>query len=179
MTPIEPHNSAADRPSPASQRRAVRRTATLPALAAAVAVGAVVGGIALGKGDAEATPAGTVRAFLTSAVVQNNGVAACRYLTTGAGRRVTEPTAPEAGCHITLSSVHLRLGGRSIAAESALKTLDYRVEQRGAQARVTVAAGGSAVTFGLREATAAELSEFRAPPTPWRIDSGVERLVGT
>lgn len=176
-TPIEPEHNGVERTSPAAQRRAVRRTSTLPALAAVLAVGTAVIGIAVGKGDAEATPAGTVRAFLTSAVIENNGVVACRYLTAYASGRVEEPAAPDAGCHITLSSARLRLGGRSIAAESDLKQLDYRVEQRGAHARVTVATGGAALTFGVRKATAAELREFRAPPTPWRIDSGIDRLV--
>jgi hypothetical protein len=175
--PSRPAHTDAERTAPAIARRAVRRAAILAALAALLAVGGVALGRSLAPNDAEASPAGTVRAFLTDAVIERNGVVACRYLTPAARQRVEATTSPKPSCSIALMFARLRLGGRSIAQESAVKQLDYRVEEHGGRARVTVAAGAAGESFGLRRATADELREFQAPPTHWRIDSGVDRLV--
>jgi hypothetical protein len=119
-----------------------------------------------------------VRDFLIVAAVDRNSVVACRYLMAHAVRRVQNVELPQPSCEIALSAARLRLGSRLIDQESAVKGLTYRVEQRGARARVTVSANGATLAFGLRRATATERDEFQAPPTLWRIDSGVERLVG-
>jgi hypothetical protein len=162
----------------ASARRAVRRTALVIAATAVLAVSAVALGTALGRDTGAGSPAGTVRDFLIVAAVDRNSVGACRYLTARAVRRVENVEPPHTSCEIALWAARLRLGSRLIDQESAVKGLTYRAEQRGERARVTVSGDGSALTFGLRRATATERDEFQAPPTPWRIDSGVERLVG-
>jgi hypothetical protein len=160
-------------------RRAVRRTALVIAATAVLAMSAVALGTALGRDTRAGSPTGTVRDFLIVAAVDRNSVVACRYLTAHAVRRVENVEPPHTSCEIALSAARLRLGGRVIDQESAVKGLTYRVEQRGTRAGVTVSADdGAALTFGLRRATATERDEFQAPTTLWRIDSGVERLVG-
>lgn len=176
-TTREPTDAA--RTGATAARRAVRRTALVVAATAVLAVSAVALGTALGRDTGAGSPAGTVRDFLIVAAVDRNSVVACRYLTAHAVRRVDNVELPHTPCEIALSAARLRLGGRLVEQESAVKGLAYRVEQRGTRAVVTVSADdGAALTFGLRRATATERDEFQAPPTPWRIDSGVERLVG-
>ena len=166
-------------PGATAGRRALRRTAMLVAATAALAVSAVALGTALGRDTGAASPTGSVRDFLIVAAVDRNSVGACRYLTAHAVRRVENVEPPHTSCEIALWAARLRLGGRLIDQESTVKGLTYRVEQRGTRAGVTVSADdGAALTFGLRRATATERDEFQAPATLWRIDSGVERLVG-
>jgi hypothetical protein len=147
-------------------------------LAALLVVGCVALGTALGRENRAASPAGTVRAFLTDAVIDRNGVVACRYLTPRERQLVEAATSRGASCAIALSASALRLGGRNILQESSLKRLDYRVDERGGHAQVTLGSGAAAHTFILRRATSAELREFQPPPTHWRIDSGAEGLLG-
>jgi hypothetical protein len=161
----------------AAGRRALRRTALVIGAAAVLAVSAVALGTADGRDSGAGSPAGTVRDFLTVAAVDSNSVDACRYLTSHAVRSVQDVEPPDTSCEIALWAARLRLGGRLIDQESAVKRLSYRVEQNGARARVTVSADGAALTFGLRRATATELDEFQAPQTRWRIDSGVDELL--
>jgi hypothetical protein len=170
-TDLAPSNSA-------GQRRAVRQTVLLMAGTAALAVSAVAFGTALDRDTGAASPAGTVRGFLIEAAIQNNGVVACRYLTPEAVRSLAAAEPPDTSCESALWSARLMMGGRLIDQESAVKGLSYRVEQRGERARVTVSGNGAARTFTLRRATASELDDFRPPPTPWRIDSGVDGLLG-
>jgi hypothetical protein len=161
----------------AGQRRAVRQTALLMAGTAALAVSAVALGTAIGRDTGAGSPAGTVRAFLTEAAIENNGVAACRYLTSDAVRRLAAVEPRDTSCENALRSARLTLGGRLIEQESALKALDYRVEQSGERARVTVSGNGAARSFTVRRATASELDEFQPPPTRWRVDGGVNALL--
>ena len=164
---------------PPMERRTVRRLGILAALTLVLALSGVVLTAAFGRDDHEASPAGTVRGFLINAAIDGNSVAGCRYLTP-AERQHAEATAPpDASCEIALLPASLRLGGQPIATEAALKRIDYGVDEHGDRASVTARLPGSAagVTFGLRRATAGEMSEFQAPPTQWRIDSGVTQLL--
>jgi hypothetical protein len=164
-------------PNAAWQRRAVRQTALLMAGTAALAVGAVALGTALDHDTGAATPEGTVRSFLMEAAIENNGVVACRYLTSGAVRRLAAVEPRDTSCENALRAARLTVGGRLIEQESALKALDYRVEQSGERARVTVSGNGAARSFMVRRATASELDEFQPPPTHWRVDGGVNALL--
>jgi hypothetical protein len=180
------HRDVPPQPEPGEPEETVRsvaplalRTATvLVALAALIVVGCVALGTAHGRENREATPAGTVRAYLTDAVIDRNGVEACKFLTPAARQRLEDLTTPHPSCAIALSSARLRAGGQSVRQESALKELDYRGEEHGTRAWVSVGTGTARQTFGLRRATPGELREFTPPPTHWRIDSGVDGLLG-
>jgi hypothetical protein len=108
------------------------------------------------------SPAGTVRGFL-GAVVDNDGVDACRYLTNPERVR-----AAQHACQAFFGAATLWSDGRPVTSDAQLDGLSYRTH-------------GSTVTvdgrrFVLVRATPAERTEFLAPPTPWRIASNVRWL---
>jgi hypothetical protein len=148
------------------ERRALRRTVLA---FAAVAASTFAITTAVGQDTNPGTPADTVRDFLIDAVAEDDGFGACRYLTGHEMHAVRMLEPRGTSCEAALSTA--RLG--SVDPESAIKHLAYHVEQRRDRARVTVAGH----TFELRPATRRELTEFMAPPTPWRIDSGAAALV--
>jgi hypothetical protein len=169
MPPAQP-------PTPALDRRAVRRTVKTFSVLAAVAAGVAVGVVAFAREDSAATPDGTVRDFLVSSVVDDDGVGACRYLTPRAMREISSVEPRDTPCEAALEFSTLTLGADRLDDEAEVKRLSYHQEQRGDRARVTVGAGGADRTFTLRRATPQE-REGIEPPTPWRIDSGVAALV--
>jgi len=114
------------------------------------------------------SPQGTVRGFL-GAVVDRDGVSACRYLTAGARRDFERSGAT---CEDFFGESELRLGGHGFTSDGSLAAL--RFSEDGPV--VTVAWHGHAMRFAVRPASARELSEFQPPPTPWRIASNVSRL---
>lgn len=156
----------------------MRRTAIAVAIAVVMAVSAIAIGTARGRDSHGGSPAGTVRSFLIDTAIDQDGVGACSYLTVASRRRLQDAQTPHQSCEIALSHRQLRLGGRTLGDEAAVKALSYRVWQQGTRARVTVSADGGSLSFGLRRATATELAEFQPPPTGWRIDSGVDELEG-
>jgi hypothetical protein len=105
---------------------------------------------------------GTVRGFL-GAVVDNDGVTACRYLTARARQEYADHS-----CQGSFGALQLRLGGRAATSDAQLDRLHYAAHGR------TVTVGGK--RLGLQWATPGERSEFLAPPTPWRVASGVGHL---
>jgi hypothetical protein len=105
---------------------------------------------------------GTVRGFL-GAVVDNDGVTACRYLTTRASGEYAQGE-----CQGFFGAAHLRAGGRLVTSDAQLDRLHF-------------AAHGNVVTvsgrrFVLARATPAERAEFMAPPGPWRVAGGIGQL---
>jgi hypothetical protein len=108
------------------------------------------------------SPAGTVRGFL-GAVIDNDGVTACRYLT---GRARAE--AAGHACQGFFGGVSLRLGGRLMTTDAQLDRLSYVT-----RGHVVTVGGGR---FVLARATPAARAEFMAPPTAWRISSNVRWL---
>jgi hypothetical protein len=76
-----------------------------------------------------------------------------------------------------MSVARLRLGDEFVQQESQVKALGYAVRRSARRAQVRVSGDSGATTFGLTWATRPELQEFQAPPTPWRIDSGVTALL--
>ncbi|WP_028062432.1 hypothetical protein [Solirubrobacter soli] len=112
------------------------------------------------------TPQGTVRSFLTDAVVDHDPVDACGYLTP----RARKSFEPGQDCASLFASA--RLDG--VISDRGLARLTYRVTADGS-ARVVHAGGRS---FVLLPASPEALAEFHAPPTDWRIDSGIAGLAG-
>jgi hypothetical protein len=108
------------------------------------------------------SPAGTVRGFL-GAVVDDDGITACRYLT-GAARA----QAADHDCQGSFGDATLLLGGHTMTTDAQLDRLTYVTHGR------TVTVGGR--RFVLTRATPAGRAEFMAPPTPWRIASNVRWL---
>jgi hypothetical protein len=144
-------------------------------------VTALVGLVTLAGNDnrppARADPIGTVRRFLTLTAGDNNGYQACRYLTTQEMGRAALAAGGTASCSQGFDSARLTFGGKTYNANN-LKALTYSSVERDGSAVVTVSASGSSLRFHLVPATAAEVNEFGAPPTDWRIDQGAPALIG-
>jgi hypothetical protein len=114
----------------------------------------------------------TVRDFLVAAYVDDDGAAACGYLSLHEQRQVTVarrlPTCREAL--------------NDPAGPPALAGLTSPGQVRALHARVTLTGGGATVRLGgavfvLRPATAAEQAQFNTAPGYWRIASGVTALL--
>ena len=101
------------------------------------------------------SPAGTVRGYL-GAVVDNDGITACRYLTTRTRRELVGGS-----CQGYFGARQLRFGGRAMTSDAQLDRLHFATRGQ------TVTVSGR--RFLVARATQAERSEFLAPPTPWRI----------
>ena len=162
----------------ARERAVMRRTILGLAVVAVVAAATLAVAATAAPERDEASPAATVRSLLITGLVDDDGFDACQYLTfherAAVGRAVGEPHTT---CATAIPFAHLVLGRTSVDLEAAAKRLGYHVQVRGPEATVTVTAGGASHTFRLKRAGAAQRAEFRAPPTPWRIDSGVASLV--
>jgi hypothetical protein len=157
----------------------LRRTLVLFGVTAAAAVTALAGAAAFTHDDGSGSPEHTVRDFLVTAVAEHDGSDACGFLTR---RTLFEVRAAEPrgmSCVTALSSsAGLTLGQETVDTEAEVKALSYRAgPEAGGRSRVTVSAHGDSRTFVLRRATRRELEQFAAPPTPWRIDSGVPGLL--
>ena len=137
------------------------------------ALGTFLTADALGRENESGTPAHTVRDYLVVAVVDHDGVDACRYLTPHATRQVIAVQPPGTTCSLALSSARLVLGRDHVRDEAAVKELAYNVRVRGDRAWVRVSADGAARTFVLRKAPASRLAGYDLPHSPWRIESGV------
>ena len=68
------------------------------------------------------------------------------------------------------------LGGLAVASDGQVDALHSSVRSAGPERIVTVSHAGRSIRFTLRRGNEVELSEFAPPPTPWRIDAGVDRL---
>jgi hypothetical protein len=110
---------------------------------------------------------GTVRGFLGN-VVDQYGVGACRYLTTGAQDAVQGRPYTGSGCAAVLDEAQIA----GIFTDAQIDRLHYTVHGR----TVTVTGYGDRLAFVLAPADRREQTEFQAPPTPWRIASDVSWL---
>jgi hypothetical protein len=158
---------------------ALRRTLLVFGATAALAVCAIAVASAVTHDDDSPSPQHTVRDFLLAAVSRHDGFDACRYVSqlTLVQVHAIEPRGMSCEAAIS-SSAHLTLGGRRITTEAQVKSLTYRAEaEPDGRERVTVSWRGASRSFVLRRATRSELVELGAPPTPWRIDSGVPELL--
>ena len=142
-----------------------------------VAAAALVLAVTLPEHAAASTPPapvaeaqGTVRHFITAAVLQHDAYLACQYLTPAEQRRVARGTRDCQEAFVAASPTFD--GGRSV---TGLRALGLRAVVRGARAEVV--AQHPRVTFVLRRATIAELNAFHAPQDPWRIDRDAEAVL--
>jgi hypothetical protein len=163
----------------ARDRRAERMIGLTLGTAIAFAIAALAVAAAVTHDNHAGTPQHTVRDFLLSAVVDRDGLDSCPYLTDRALRRVRAAEPRGMSCVTALAAARLVLGGRRIDDDAEVKALSYRTLPDGAEVRVTISAGGASRTFVLRRATRSEANAFKAPATPWRIDSGVLGLLAS
>ena len=124
----------------------------------------------------ETSPQATVRDFLSAAVVEHNGIAASGYITPRARASFEAHSAAAPDAASFFATARLTLAGLHVQSNHQLDALTYRVESAGADRVVEVSRGVQAVWFELVPASPAARSEFRAPPTPWRIDSNLAML---
>lgn len=148
------------------------RLAVMPGLL----VPLVVAGAVAAAPRPHGTPAATVRDFLSAAVVDNDGVTACKYLTARSRVDFEGRNAVRSSCESFFGGAGLTLGGRTVSSNAQLDALHYRVTAQERDRLVTVSYRGQAIGFLLRPANAPELDEFQAPPTSWRIASSVNGL---
>jgi hypothetical protein len=156
--------------------RAMRRTGRRVALVALAAVAVAGSAVAAGRHQADPTPQDTVRAFLVTAVVDQDTVTACEYLTTHAKAEIAAAEPRDTPCEQGLMGARLTLGGDAIGSEAAVKLLRYDAQDDGGRARVTVQANGATQAFTLRKVTG-ESFAGPVPDGPWRIDGGVGAVV--
>jgi hypothetical protein len=162
-----------DTVGPSTPSRWPPRLALVPALL----VPLVVAGSLLAAPRPQHTPVAAVRGFLDQAVVNDDGEAACTYLTARArvdfeGHGLDGPES----CQSFFGTATLRLGGRAISSDRQVDRLHFAVAPAGADRLVTVSSGGQEIRFRLRPADGYERQAFAAPATPWRIASSVNAL---
>jgi hypothetical protein len=142
---------------PDRMRTPPRAGALVPGVLAAVLLGSLaIASVAHAPVRPSGSRAGTVRGFL-GYVVNDNGVGACRYLTTRAQDAVQRDPLTGPGCAAAFDSAQLP----GIATDAQLGRLHYAVRGR------TVTVHG--LRFVLQPATPSERAAFQAPATPWRI----------
>ncbi|HWK30399.1 MAG TPA: hypothetical protein VNS09_27785 [Solirubrobacter sp.] len=139
----------------------------------ALAIAAPANAIRWAQPSRVTTPQATVRSFLMAAVVDQDGISACKYLTPNArvsfeGHDLSGPT-----CQVFFSGAGLQLGGLDVSSIRDLKQLKYTVAP---DRVVTVSHGGQSMAFRLVKATPVEANSFEPPRSPWRIDSSVAAL---
>jgi hypothetical protein len=172
--------AAARRPDhdPARHRR--RRPLAVPAtlLAGAFAVAVVVPAFARQSVNTarQDTPQATVRDFLSAAVVDGDGNAACNYLSPRARESFERHSSATPNCETFFASAHLTLGGLAVHSDAQVAALTYRVTSRGASRLVRVSHDGQSLAFLLSPASSPDRNAFHGPATPWRIESSVTAL---
>jgi len=163
---------------PEAPRASARRPAlVLAAIAAAALAIAFLGSrhdevAAATSSDTPVAAEKTVREFLVAAYVDGDGETACGYLSLLEQRRVAV-SGRSASCRNALNDL---TGPPELAALTSPRQV------RDLPARVQLAGGGATVRLGggvflLRPTTAADQSQFNAPPGYWRIASGVTALL--
>jgi hypothetical protein len=158
--------------SPHAVRQAGRRLAVV-ALAAVAVAGSAVAAV---RHESAPTPNDTVRGFLVTAVVDQDTVTACKYLTSHAKAEIAAAEPRATPCEQGLMGARLTLGGDALGSEAAVKLLRYHARQDGGRARVTVQANGATRAFTLRRVTGQSFAG-PGPDGSWRIDGGVGALV--
>jgi hypothetical protein len=154
----------------------VSRGAAVLGTAAVATLAVAVYGTSTDAADTLTTPATaaaavrTVRDFVVAAGVDHDGEAACGFLTAAEQARVGASAGGE--CRQVLD------GGSGPSPDGAtsggaVRALPAAVSLRDGRATVRLGTGARATTFELERATSAEENAFNAPPSAWRIASGV------
>lgn len=158
------------------RRNLVARTAAGVAvtLACAVAVSACgrnssePAGSQPGGGD---NPVAVTRDFITDGMIDNNGFLACAYLTLEQ-QRAAQKRAGVGECRQAFDTAQFTLGGNRVDTVLAVDRLTADATVDGTRATVRLSRDGDAAEFRLVKADPAELQEFEAPNTEWRIAKG-------
>ena len=162
-----------DVPAPA-RVLGVRRAAAALGVIATAALAIAVVATSANAGDAStaataATAVRTVRDYIVVGGIDQNGEAACGYLTPTEQDRVAAAAGGE--CRQAFDSGSLATPDGA-TTEGAVRNLPAAVSVRDGQASVRLGTGSGAVTLLLERATPADESEFNAPASAWRIASG-------
>jgi hypothetical protein len=132
------------------------------------------GGAAVARAR-DGAPEATVRGYLTAAAVDGDGVSGCRYLSQRT--RAQFERASGQTCDSFFGDRTVRIGGEAIDSNAQLAAAHYTVTTAGRDRLVTMTYAGQSIRFRLAPATTVERQEYLAPPTPWRIASGVQGVV--
>jgi hypothetical protein len=123
------------------------------------------------SGAPKGNPIKAVKEFLIDGSVDQNGYAACVYLTTRAQRAAAKRAGgPE--CRQAFDLATFRLGGEKIDTVQEVRHLTATSSIHGNRASVRVVKNGGRVRFELVKATRSEQKQFLAPDTEWRISRG-------
>jgi hypothetical protein len=154
---------------------ASRRTPLIAlALAAVTPIAACARNEPSGAPKSDAVKA--VKEYLVDGSIDQNGYAACVYLTTREQRAAAKRSGgPE--CRQAFDVATFRLGGRSIHTVHEVDRLSSTSSVHGDRASVRLAKNGDSARFELVKATQAEQEQFLAPDTEWRIARGGLRVI--
>jgi hypothetical protein len=164
----------ADAPSPA-RVLGVRPAAAALGVAAGAALAIAAFGGSANAGDTSTSPATaktavrTVRDFVVAGAVDQNGEAACGFLTTAEQDKVGASAGGDCRQVFDSGSAPMPDGATT---EAAVRKAPATVSIRDGRATVRLGTGSGAVTFVLDRATAAEQEEFNSPASAWRIAEG-------
>lgn len=153
---------------------------SIPAFAA-IAVGALVVALVAARHDDVATATSsdttaaatqTVREFLVAAYLDGDGESACGYLSAAEQARVAA-SGTSTSCRDVLNHPARPPQLAAITSLRGLRCPRARAQASTGAATVRLCGG----VFRLRPATSLERSQFDAPPSYWRIASGVAALL--
>jgi hypothetical protein len=148
-----------------------RRHTPLIALAVAALTPLAACGHNEPSGAPKNNPITAVKEFLIDGSVDQNGYAACVYLTTRAQRAAAgRAGGPE--CRQAFDLATFRLGGQKIDTDQEVRHLTATSSIHGNRASVRVTKNGGSARFELVKATHSEQDQFLAPDTEWRIARG-------
>ena len=156
--------------------RAIRRVGTRLAVAAVAAVALAGSAVAAVRHESAPTPQDAVRGFLIHAVVDQDTVVACEYLTLHTKAEIAAAEPRDTPCEQALMGATLTLGHDTVGTEAAVKRLRYHAQEHDGRARVTVQAEGAKRTFTLRKVAGRSFAG-PGPDGPWRIDGGAAALL--
>jgi hypothetical protein len=123
------------------------------------------------SGAPKSDPVKAVKEYLVDGAIDQNGYAACVYLTTREQRAAAKRSGgPE--CRQAFDLATLRLGGRRIETVHEVEQLASSASIRGDRASVRITKGSDSATFDLVKASRSEQEQFLAPDTEWRIARG-------